>query len=63
MFERSDRKYETQQTQFVVGFMVAGTLLSAIPEELQAIAGALMATIAAIVAATVAWMAFHGTMT
>jgi len=48
---------------FVGGFMVADTLLSAIPEELQAISGALTASIAAIVAATVAWMAFHGTMT
>jgi len=48
---------------FVAGFMIGDTLLSAIPEDLRAIAGALMATIAAIVAATVAWMAFHGTMT
>jgi len=48
---------------FIGGFMVGEALLNAVPEELQAIAGALMASIAAIVAATVAWMAFHGTMT
>ncbi len=48
---------------FVGGFLVADTILGAIPEDMKAIAGALTATIAAIVAATVAWMAFHGTMT
>jgi len=48
---------------FVGGFLVADALLGAIPEDMRAIAGALMATIAAIVAATIAWMAFHGTMT
>jgi hypothetical protein len=48
---------------FVGGFLVADTLLGAVPEDMRAIAGALMATIAAIVAATIAWMAFHGTMT
>jgi len=48
---------------FLGGFMIADTILGAIPEDLRAIAGALTATIAAIVAATVAWMAFHGTMT
>jgi hypothetical protein len=48
---------------FVGGFLVADTILGAIPEDMRAIAGALMATIAAIVAATIAWMAFHGTMT
>ena len=48
---------------FMGGFLVADQLLSAIPEDMRQIAGALTATIAAIVAATVAWMAFHGTMT
>jgi hypothetical protein len=48
---------------FMGGFLVADHLLGAIPEDLRQIAGALTATIAAIVAATVAWMAFHGTMT
>jgi hypothetical protein len=48
---------------FMGGFLIADTILSAIPEDMRAIAGALTATIAAIVAATVAWMAFHGTMT
>ena len=48
---------------FMAGFLIADTLLSAIPEDMRAIAGALTASIAAIVAATIAWMAFHGTMT
>jgi hypothetical protein len=48
---------------FMGGFLIADTVLNAIPEDMRAIAGALTATIAAIVAATVAWMAFHGTMT
>ena len=48
---------------FMGGFLVADTILGAIPEDMRAIAGALTASIAAIVAATVAWMAFHGTMT
>lgn len=48
---------------FTGGFLIADTILGAIPEDMRAIAGALTATIAAIVAATVAWMAFHGTMT
>ena len=34
-----------------------------IPEDMRQIAGALTASIAAIVAATIAWMAFNGTMT
>jgi hypothetical protein len=48
---------------FMGGFLIADTLLSAIPEDIRKIAGALTASIAAIVAATIAWMAFHGTMT
>jgi hypothetical membrane protein len=48
---------------FMAGFLIADTILGAIPEDMRQIAGALMASIAAIVAATVAWMAFHGTMT
>jgi len=48
---------------FVGGFMLADSILGVIPEDLRAIAGALTASIAAIVATTVAWMAFHGTMT
>jgi hypothetical protein len=48
---------------FMGGFLIANTLLSAIPEDMRKIAGALTASIAAIVAATIAWMAFHGTMT
>jgi hypothetical protein len=48
---------------FMAGFLIADTLLSAIPEDMRQIAGVLMASIAAIVAATIAWMAFQGTMT
>jgi hypothetical protein len=48
---------------FVGSFLVADTILSVIPEDMRAIAGALTASVAAVVAATVAWMAFHGTMT
>lgn len=48
---------------FVGGFLIADALFGAIPEDLRAIAGALTATIVAIVAAAIAWMAFHGTMT
>jgi hypothetical protein len=48
---------------FMGGFLVADTILGSIPDDMHQIAGALTATIAAIVAATVAWMAFHGTMT
>jgi hypothetical protein len=48
---------------FMGGFLIADTILGAIPEDMRAIAGAVTATIAAVVAATVAWMAFHGTMT
>jgi hypothetical protein len=48
---------------FMGGFLVADTLLNAIPEDMRQIAGVLTASIAAIVAATIAWMAFHGTMT
>jgi len=48
---------------FFAGFLIADTVLGAIPENMRAIAGALMASIAAIVAATIAWMALHGTMT
>ena len=48
---------------FMGGFLVADTLLSAIPEDMRQIAGVLTASIAAIVAATIAWMAFQGTMT
>ncbi len=47
----------------VGSFMIGDALLKAVPENMRGIAAALMATIAAIVAATVAWMAFHGTMT
>ncbi len=48
---------------FMGGLLVADTLLSAIPEDMRQIAGVLTASIAAIVAATIAWMAFQGTMT
>jgi hypothetical protein len=48
---------------FMGGFLIADSVLGAIPENMRQIAGALMASIAAIVAATVAWMAFQGTMT
>ena len=48
---------------FMGGFLIADSVLGAIPESMRGIAGALMASIAAIVAATVAWMAFQGTMT
>jgi hypothetical protein len=48
---------------FFGSFLVADQLLSGIPENMRAIAGALTASIAAIVAATIAWMAFNGTMT
>jgi hypothetical protein len=48
---------------FVGSFIVADTIMKAVPENMRGIVGALMATIGAIVAATIAWMAFHGTMT
>jgi hypothetical protein len=48
---------------FVGGFLAGDTLLKALPENLRGIASALMAGIAAVVAATVAWMAFQGTVT
>ena len=48
---------------FIGGFLIADQILGAIPENMRQIAGALMASIAAIVAATIAWMAFNGTMT
>ena len=48
---------------FMGGFLIADAILGAIPEDMRKIAGALTASIAAIVAATIAWMAFHGTMT
>jgi hypothetical protein len=48
---------------FMGGFLIADTILGAIPENMRQIAGALTASIAAIVAATIAWMAFEGTMT
>jgi hypothetical protein len=48
---------------FVGGFMAGDAILKAVPENMRGIASALMAGIAAIVAATVAWMALQGTMT
>ena len=48
---------------FFAAFLIADQLLGAVPEDLRAIAGALMVAVAAIVIATIAWMAFHGTMT
>ena len=48
---------------FMGGFLIADQILGAIPENMRQIAGALTASIAAIVAATIAWMAFQGTMT
>lgn len=48
---------------FMGGFLIADTLFKSIPENMRGVVGALTAAIAAIVAATIAWMAFHGTMT
>jgi len=48
---------------FMGSFLLADTVLSSLPENIRKIAGALTASIAAIVAATIAWMAFNGTMT
>ncbi len=48
---------------FIGGFLAGDAILKAVPEELRTIAAALMVAIAAVVAATVAWMAFHGTVT
>src|SRR4030067_2233246 len=48
---------------FVGGFMAGDAILKAVPENMRGIASALMAGIAAIIAATVAWMALQGTMT
>jgi hypothetical protein len=48
---------------FIGGFLAGDALLKALPENLRGIASALMAGIAAVVAATVAWMAFQGTVT
>ncbi len=50
-------------TAFMGSFLLADTVLSSLPENIRSIAGALTASIAAIVAATIAWMAFNGTMT
>jgi exonuclease VII small subunit len=48
---------------FLGGFLALDSILSSIPDDMRAVAGALTATISAIISATVAWMAFHGTMT
>lgn len=48
---------------FMGSFLIADTILNALPQNIRQIAGALTASIGAIVAATVAWMAFNGTMT
>ena len=48
---------------FIGGFMAGDAILKAVPENMRGIASALMAGIAAVVAATVAWMAFQGTVT
>ena len=48
---------------FMGSFLIADSILNALPENIRQIAGALTASIAAIVAATIAWMAFNGTMT
>src|SRR4030067_984103 len=48
---------------FIGGFLAGDALLKALPETLRGVASALMAGIAAVVAATVAWMAFQGTVT
>lgn len=48
---------------FIGGFLVGDTILKAIPENLRGIASALMIGIAAVIAATIAWMALQGTMT
>jgi hypothetical protein len=48
---------------FIGGFLAGDALLKALPENLRGVASALMAGIAAVVAATVAWMAFQGTVT
>ena len=44
------------------GFLIADNLLHGLPENLRGVAGALTAGIAAVVAATIAWMAFEGTI-
>lgn len=44
-------------------FMIVDQLLSALPAQLRGPVAAITALIAGIVAATVAWLAFHGTMT
>ena len=48
---------------FIGGFLAGDALLKALPENLRGVASALMAGIAAVVAATVVWMAFQGTVT
>lgn len=47
---------------FFAGFLLAEELLHGVPEDLRAIVDALYITIGGIVAATAAWMAFHGAM-
>ena len=48
---------------FMGSFLIADSILGGLPENIRQIAGALTASIAAIVAATIAWMAFEGTLT
>lgn len=48
---------------FFGAFFLAEALLRMVPEQLRGIVGGLTALTAAVVAATVAWMAYHGTMT
>ena len=44
-------------------FTIVSSLLNALPGHMKPVVGAITALIAIVVAATVAWMAFHGTMT
>jgi hypothetical protein len=48
---------------FIGSFLIADAFLKGLPDNLRQIASALMLGIAAIVAATIAWLAFHGTVT
>jgi len=53
----------TSATMAIGAFMIVENLLSGLPAEIKPVVGAIGTLVAVIGAATVAWLAFHGTMT
>ncbi len=47
----------------VAAFTVVDSLLGKLPDDIRPAVGAITTLVAAVAAGTVAWMAFHGTMT